>query len=87
MLTNNKIYIVGYSKGSYDDYEEVNVFCTFDEKIARKWENKFDLLCRKWSTFYKRLERQHKDRRYLYSLRYVKIQDINTSFVKEIEVR
>ena len=47
----NKIYLVKYSAGSYDDYYEVNLFATNNEFTAKKYVDRFNTILQKWKNF------------------------------------
>lgn len=49
---NKTAYVVGYSKGSYEDYHYEIVFVTFDKKKATKWCTKFNNMLKKWKLYY-----------------------------------
>ena len=52
----NKMYIVRYSGGSYDDWYEANVFVTDKKATATKYVTKFNKLLKKWKKHYKQYE-------------------------------
>ena len=46
------MFIVYYTKGTYEDYMKVNVFVTTDKSKASKWVSKFNKMSDKWSEYY-----------------------------------
>lgn len=49
------MYLVKYSKGSWDDWHEVNVFVTESEEVAQEWIEKFNNKLEVWSEFFRSL--------------------------------
>lgn len=52
----NEIYVVKYSKGSYDDYYEVTVFATTKKSTATKYVTKFNSILKRWKKYYGQYE-------------------------------
>ncbi len=46
------MFIVYYTKGTYEDYTKVIVFVTTDRNKASKWVLKFNKMVDKWSKIY-----------------------------------
>ena len=46
------MYLVKYSKGSWDDYFEVPLFVTESEDIAKEYVDKFNTILKKWKSFF-----------------------------------
>jgi len=90
----NKMYIVRYCGGSYDDFYEANVFVTDKKTTATKYVTKFNKILKKWKEHYKQYEskelgmnwindeyvQQHFDR-------WNSLQNINKCYWNEIELR
>lgn len=51
-----KIYIVRYYGGSYDNHYEVLLFATTKKSIATKYVTKFNTILEKWKTYYSQFE-------------------------------
>jgi hypothetical protein len=85
------IYIVTYSTGEYDDYNENDIFATFDKIKAIKYVRRFNLLKDKWCKHYSKYNGDYrwiKDEyveKYFY--RWYIFHELNNCFIKEIEVR
>lgn len=52
----DKIYLVKYSGGSYDDYYNAIIFATKDKKTATKYVTKFNRILKKWKAYYSQFE-------------------------------
>ena len=48
----NKVYLVQYSEGYWEERFFVDIFVTENEEVAKKWCEKFNKLLEKWRTFY-----------------------------------
>ena len=49
---NEKIYVVMYSMGRYEDYTEKSIFATRDKKKADDYVLKFNSIAEKWYEHY-----------------------------------
>lgn len=56
MEKETEIYLVKYSRGSYDDYYEVNLFATNNEFTAKQYIDKFNTILKKWKNFLESME-------------------------------
>lgn len=92
----NKLYLVTYSTGSYDDYFEVKVFATANKDIATKWIDRFNSILNKWKEYYKQYENTNTQPGYewiedkyvdLYFDRWYMSRKLNKAFFEEIELR
>jgi hypothetical protein len=52
----NKIYLVKYYGGSYDDYYNVTIFATNKKSKAIKYVIKFNRILKKWKEYYSQYE-------------------------------
>jgi hypothetical protein len=52
----NKMYIVKYCGGSYDDYYNANIFVTSNKSTAIKYVKKFNRILKKWKKYYSQFE-------------------------------
>jgi hypothetical protein len=52
----DKIYLVKYYGGSYDDYYNAVVFATFKKSKATKYCTKFNRILKKWKEYYSQYE-------------------------------
>lgn len=80
------MYLVQYSRGSFDDYCVTHIFVTDNKEMAERYVEKFNRIIQKAKEFYVRiyndfdLENDQWDRYFMYY-------DINEAFIQEIEVR
>ena len=87
-----KIYIVKYSSGSYDDYHEQNIFATKSLEVASNYVQKFNRRLEYWKEVMKTYSN---DRGYLkeencnipVTNHFWTIKDINRCFMEEVEIR
>ena len=52
----NKIYIVKYYGGSYEDYYETIIFATTKKSKAYKYRARFNRILKKWKKYYSQYE-------------------------------
>ena len=52
----DKIYLVRYSGGSWDDYYSEVIFATSKKTKATKYVTKFNKMLKKWKEYYKQFE-------------------------------
>lgn len=90
----NKIFVVIYSTGNYEDYHRVMIFATTKKSTATKYVTKFNNILKKWRKHYSQFEdnkmgfkwikeeyiEQHYDR-------WNTLRNINKCFWEEVEVR
>ena len=57
MNTKNKVYLVQYCGGNWDDYYTHHIFVTRDKNVAEKYVDKFNTMLEKWTNYYKQFER------------------------------
>lgn len=87
------IYIVSYSTGSYEDYQEIILFATTKKSTATKYVTKFNKLVDKWYKYYSQYEDDNMfgwiKQEYVekYFNRWHKLKEINKAFYQEIEIR
>jgi hypothetical protein len=93
-LTIDKVYLVKYSQGDYDDIEVIDIFVTFNEETATNYMNRFNCLLEKYKKFYSKFEevdsRGHKwikDEYDDYYERWYQLTSINGCFIVEMEIR
>jgi hypothetical protein len=88
-----KIYIVGYSKGSYSDYREINIFATSKKSIAIKYVTRFNKILKQLEEDNKRFESPDcvmnwiKDDCHQYYRRWYEVREINNAFWEELGLR
>lgn len=51
-----KIYLVRYYGGSYEDYWDRVIFATTKKTIATKYVTKFNRILKKWKNYYSQFE-------------------------------
>lgn len=80
------VYVCSYSQGSWDDYEIINVFSTFDEDKARAWVEKANRILEHYKKWYL----EHKSPTLLNAKtpdRFWVIDNINCAFYTTLEIR
>lgn len=89
-----KIYIVKYSTGSYDDYCVNDVFATENKKLAISYTKKFNKIVKKWMSYFHQFEETKYGFNWIkdeyverYFDRWNSLRCINDCFYEEIEVR
>jgi hypothetical protein len=95
MSKKNKIYIVKYSLGTYDDYREEIIFATIKKTIATKYVTRFNKVLKQLEEDNKRFEKVES-----YGLSWIKdkyaknfyrrwstVREINKAFWEESEIR
>jgi len=88
----NKMYLVKYSTGSYEDYHQNNLFVTADKEVADKYVEKFNRILDNWLDYMTLFDNEHGYRddekcTTAISQRYYDVIETNGAFVEEIEVR
>ena len=89
-----KMYLVKYSGGSYDDWFSEDIFITSKKYKATKYVNKFNRILKKWKEYYSQFE----DDKYRFPWikdefvdkhfdRWNSLRKINKCYFEEIEVR
>ena len=88
---NNKIYVVCYDQGSYEDHVELIIFATSDLKKANRYRLRFNSIHKRWKRHYKqyypgqfKMWREEDMKCYL---RWWKLNNIGGCYIKEVEVR
>jgi len=92
MKSFNKMYVVKYSKGSYDDYHELDIFVTADKQVVDKYIEKFNKRLDYWKEYMNSFKdeygyRDDKKCTTAISYRYYDVVDIGYAFVEEVELR
>ena len=87
-----KIYIVKYSSGSYDDYHEQNIFATKSLEVASNYIQKFNTKLDYWKGVmmtYANESGYLKDENWNIPVtnHFWTIKDMNRCFIEEIEIR
>ena len=90
----NKIYVVKYCGGDYDEYQSVVIFATTNKRIAVQYTNKFNHILKKWKDYYKQFEGndmgfvwikdEHVEQHFY---RWNRLRYITKCYYEEIEVR
>jgi hypothetical protein len=88
---NEKMYLVKYSTGSYEDYHQVVLFVTHSKDKADKYVEKFNRILNYWKDIVQSCEDEngypvHTTSESLYD-RYYDIIEMGHSFIEEVEVR
>jgi hypothetical protein len=93
-MKSNKIYLVKYYGGSYDDNYTVNIFATSSKSKATKYRAKFNRILKKWKAYYSQYETNKLgfnwiDDSYVdnYYNRWSFLSRINMCYYEEVEVR
>ncbi len=87
-----KIYIVKYSSGSYDDYYEQNIFATKSLEVASNYIQKFNTKLDYWKGVMMNYANESgylKDENWNIPVanHFWTIKDMNRCFMEEIEIR
>jgi hypothetical protein len=86
-----KMYLVCYSCGSYEDYRNITIFVTKNLRRARSYRAKFNRILRKWNDYYSQFTGDNDwiKNEYIekYYDRWHMIRNINRCFIDEVEVR
>jgi len=94
-MSNNKIYIVKYSLGSYDDYREEIIFVTIKKSTATKYVTRFNKILKQLEESNKKLEKvesygwtwiKDKYAKNFYR-RWSTVREINRAYWEESEIR
>ena len=90
----NKMYIVRYCVGSYDDSYEVNLFVTNKKTTATKYVTRFNSIFKKWKEHYKQYEETEYGIAWIkdeyaekYFDRWNSLRETNKCYWSEIELR
>ena len=95
-MENNKIFVVKYSSGFYEDYKETIIFATKDEVKANNYIRRYNIILDKLKTYY---EKYSNNNRFSYdsirkefegtkiSYRYHAIYELHQCFYEEVELR
>lgn len=87
---NKKMYMVKYSKGAYEDFEEITIFVTNSKEKADAYAVRFNTLLDELIYHYKKMYKFNDDDIYesdYYGTKLCKVMDINSCFVEEVEFR
>lgn len=90
----DKMYIVKYSVGSYDDYDIFDIFITDKKSTATKYVTKFNKKVKYWRSYYSQFEKDIAGFKWIkeefvdsHYHRWNQIRRINRCYWKEIEIR
>lgn len=93
-MNTDKIYLVKYCGGSYDDYYTCVVFATTKQSVAKKYVAKFNRILKKWKKYYRQFEgkemgfnwikQEHVEKHFD---RWNAINNISEAYYEEIPVR
>ena len=91
----DKIYIVRYSRGSYDDYHEIDLFGTLSKDVAEIYIKKFNRILNAYKDFYKQFEYEQYPgmtwikKEYVndYFDRWIFLSETNKAFIDELNIR
>ena len=93
-MDKNKIYIVKYYGGSYEDYYETIIFATTSKSKAYKYRARFNRILKKWKKYYSQYETRNVgllswlgDEHIKYYNRWNSLNRITQCNVQEIELR
>jgi hypothetical protein len=94
MNTADKIYLVQYDGGSYEDSFEATVFATTKKSTATKYVTKFNRILKKWKQYYSQYEDKTLGISWItdeyakkYFNRWYSLRRINKCYYHEVEVR
>ena len=88
------VYIVSYSRGSYEDHKEIIIFATTKKSKATKYVTKFNRILKKWQEYYKQYETNEVGISWLkeehvqkYFDRWYELRQVNYCYWEQIELR
>lgn len=91
---NNKIILVKYCGGDYEDYYTSVVFATANKKTAKNYVTKFNRILKKWKDYYSQFEQDENGFGWLKSEyakshfnRWYSLRNIDKCYYEEIEIR
>lgn len=91
---NEKIILVKYCGGEYDDFYTSIVFATNNIKTAKKYIAKFNKILKKWKRYYSKFEQGEGILRWIkeeYSEshydRWYRLRNIDKCYFEEVEIR
>lgn len=76
------MWIVRYSRGSWDDFVRINVFVTTHEEKAKAYCEKFNRILTKWKEYWNEIEQTE----YNFD-RWTQVLETNNSYYDKIEIR
>lgn len=89
-----KVYIVRYSGGSYEDYYANDIFVTVKKSTATKYVTRFNKTLKKWKAYYKQFEEENYGMPWIkeehvekHFHRWNRIRNISNCYWEEIKVR
>jgi len=88
----DKMYLVKYSTGSYEDYHQIEIFVTKSRETADKYVLRFNKKLDYWKNYMKNFQDKYGYRDETkcttsISYRYYDIIEVGYSFVEEVEIR
>jgi hypothetical protein len=91
----NKIYLVKYYGGGYDDHYTVTIFATTKKATATKYVRRFNKILKKWKEYYSQFEEDKygimkwlkEDYTEQYFYRWNSLRNITKCYYEEVPVR
>ncbi len=90
----NKIYIIKYRGGDYEDYYEKIIFATTYKTKAISYVRRFNRILKKWKNYYSQFETKHCGITWIkeeyidqYYQRWYSLQKIDKCFFASVELR
>ena len=90
----NKMYLVRYCGGSYEDYYSAVIFATSKKSTATKYVSKFNRILKKWKKHYSQFECDEMGFKWIkeehieqHFNRWNSLRDVTRCYYEEIEVR
>ncbi len=95
MINMEKIFIVSYGRGDYDDYRRVDIFATSNKEYAEKYIEKFNSLLLKADEHYSKMIKgaddynsdRFSDKDGIFYDKYHEVKETFEAFLREIEIR
>jgi len=91
---NKQLYIVKYTTGSNDSYDEINIFVTHSKSKATKYVTKFNKMVKKWRDYYQQFEDNNCENKWIkdeftnqHFNRWYMLREINKCSYEEIGLR
>jgi hypothetical protein len=90
----DKIYLVRYCGGSYEDYYSAVIFATTKKTTATKYVTKFNRILKKWKQYYSQFEQNDMDFNWIkteyveqHFHRWHQLQNITKCYYEEVPIR
>lgn len=94
MELKEKIYLVKYCGGDYDEYYSTIIFATFNKDFSIKYVKRFNSILNKWKKYYSKYEDERLGFRWImdeyvekYFDRWIGLSKVTKCYYEEINIR